>query len=152
MSNALHTELFDRIKSTPTMMVGLNRNADRSEPMHICLEAENTDAFWIFTRKDNRIAGGGKAMAQFVSDDHKLFACFSGHLVRETDKSTIQDHFSLTVSAWYKDGFTDPTMEVLRFDIENTEIWEKDPSAAARLKMAIGAKVSEDDMGQHALL
>ncbi|MFC4701130.1 pyridoxamine 5'-phosphate oxidase family protein [Glaciecola siphonariae] len=152
MSNTLHSALFEQIQDTPNMMVGLNKNADHNEPMHVCLEDDNYDAFWIFTTKDNRIAGGGKAMAQFVSGDHKLFGSFSGYLVVETDKTTIQDHFSTSISAWYKDGMLDDNMQVLRFDVESVEIWEKDPSMAAKLKMAIGAKVSEDELGRHALV
>ena len=152
MSNELHKKLFSRISDMPNMMVGLNKNADHSEPMHICLEEGDYDAFWIFTTKDNRIAGGGKSMAQFISEDHKLFACFSGQLTEETDKSTIQAHFSTSISAWYKDGVLDKNLEVLRFDISSVEIWEKDPSTAAKLKMAIGAKVEQDELGSHAIV
>lgn len=152
MSNSLHQTLFSQIAETPNMMIGLNKNADHSEPMHVCLESDNYDAFWIFTTKDNRIAGGGKAMAQFIGCDHKLFACFSGQLTQETDKKTIQSHFSTSISAWYKDGMMDKNLEVLRFDIDNVEIWEKDPSTAAKLKMAIGAKVNEEELGRHALI
>lgn len=152
MSNDLHHSLFEQIAETPNLMVGLNKNADHSEPMHVCLEDDNTDAMWIFTTKDNRIADGGKAMAQFIGDEHSLFACFLGHLKEETDKSIIQEHFSPSISAWYKDGMLDESLHVLRFDIENVEIWEKSPSTAAKLKMAIGAKVNEDELGRHALV
>nr|WP_168711006.1 pyridoxamine 5'-phosphate oxidase family protein [Ningiella ruwaisensis] len=152
MATSLQTELFKKIFESPNMMVGLNRNADHSEPMHVCLEEENQSQFWIFTTKDNRIAGGGKAMAQFVSQDHKLFGCFSGKLETETDKKTIQHHFTPSISAWYKDGMLDENLEVLRFDVESLEIWEKDPSTAAKLKMAIGAKVSEDEVGRHTIV
>jgi general stress protein 26 len=81
-----------------------------------------------------------------------LFACFGGRLSEETDKSTIQDHFSTSISAWYKDGMLDDSLHVLRFDVSNVEIWEKSPSTAAKLKMAIGAKVNEDELGRHALV
>jgi general stress protein 26 len=93
MSNSLQKLLFEKINETPNMMVGLNRNADLNEPMHICLDGQNTDKFWIFTFKDNRIADGGSSMANFSSADHKLFACFSGDLSEETDKSEVQSIF-----------------------------------------------------------
>jgi general stress protein 26 len=152
MSNVLQENLFSEITETPIMMVSLNKNADHSEPMHICLEQDNYKSFWIFTTKDNRIAGGGKSMAQFVGSNHKLFACFVGHLVEETDRSKIEEHFSMTISSWYKNGLIDENLEVLRFDVETVEIWEKDPTTAAKLKMAIGIKVNQDELGRHSLV
>jgi general stress protein 26 len=152
MVNSLHEALFENLRDTSNLMIGLNQNAEHSEPMHICLQDNTYDAFWIFTRKNNRIAGGGKSTANFVSKDHKMFASFIGHLYEETDKATIQVHFSSAISAWYKDGILDENLKVLRFEIENVEIWEKDPSTAAKLKMAIGAKVDQDELGRHAFV
>lgn len=152
MSNQLKDKLFRTLAESPTMMVSLTKNVDHSEPMHVCLDKNNHDSLWIFTTKDNRIAGGGMAMAQFVSSDHKLFACSSGKLVQETDRAVVKNHFSTKISSWYSDGLADKNLEVLRFDIQSTEIWEKDASAMAKLKMAFGAKVDPESLGNRELV
>lgn len=152
MKCELLNKLFTEVSTFPTAMIGLNRNSDHHEPMHICLQDDNQQSIWVFTTKDNRIAGGGKAMVQYVSRDHKMFACFGGHLHVEEDTKTIYELFKPSINAWYDGGLEDPNIEVLRFDIDSIEIWEKDLSPLARLKKAVGADIEDESATNHVVV
>lgn len=149
MSTDLVNTMWKSLAKSPFVMIGLNKNADHSEPMRAQLDEDAHGHFWFYTTTDNRIADGGKAMAQFTSLDHELFACISGKLVEETDDEVIQRYWSKPVEAWYKDGKQDPKLKMMRFELDSAEIWEVDPSVVGLIKLASGATLSPDEMGQH---
>ena len=149
MSTDLVKTMWKSLAKSPFLMVGLNKNADHSEPMRAQLDEDAQGHFWFYTTTDNRIADGGKAMAQFASLDHELFACISGKLVEETDDEVIDRYWSKQVEAWYKGGKQDPKLKMMRFELDSAEIWEVDPSVVGLIKLASGATLSSDEMGKH---
>ena len=149
MSNSLRTKMWKAMAESPIFMIGLNKNADHSEPMHAQLDKDASGHFWFYTTKDNRIAEGGKAMAQYSSIDHELFACIGGHLVEETDQDIIDKYWSKKVEAWYKEGKTDPSLKMMRFELDNAEVWTQDPSFVGMLKLSTGATIAPHEMGEH---
>ena len=87
MSQQLLNLLWKNIQEDGQVMVGLQNNAEHSEPMHAYLNADTDDRLWLIMKKDNRVAEGGKSIVQYVGKDHKLFASMSGQLVEEEDES-----------------------------------------------------------------
>jgi len=141
--------MWEKMAKSPFLMVERIGAHDHAEPMTAQLD-ENVDGkFWFFTRRDNRIAPGGPAMAQFVSKDHKVFACLRGTLSAETDRSLIDKYWSNQTEAWFKGGRNDPDLLMLRFDLEDAEIWEGDESIAGIFKMLTGHKVKAGEAGRH---
>jgi general stress protein 26 len=108
------------------------------------------DTLWFFIGKDNRLAAGGDAMAQFVSKGHDFFACLSGTAKIDNDAGIIDKLWSKQAEAWFPGGKTDPNLALLRFDISGAELWETDMSLSGKLKMVFGGTIKPDEAGSHA--
>lgn len=142
--------MWKKMSDSPFVMIGLVGADEHSEPMTAQLDKDANSEFWFYTRNDNRIARGGPAMAQFVSKDHKLFACIRGNLTEETDPATIDKYWSKQTEAWFDGGRDDPKLMMLRFDLSDAEIWEGDESLAGKFKMLTGMKIKPGEAGRHA--
>ena len=149
MSQELYSELFAAIKDENQVMVGLRKNAEHSEPMSAFVDLDDDNKLWFYMAQDNRVAAGGRTTVQYVSKEHTLFASMIGQLVEETDTVIIDKFWSNAVAAWFEGGKDDPKLKMMRFDIDSAEIWTKDPTFTGALKLASGAKVDPEDVGQH---
>src|SRR3546814_3142362 len=89
-------------------------------------------------------------MAQFVSKGQDFFACLSGRVLIDNDRAMIDKLWSKPVEAWFPGGKTDPNLALLRFDIDEAELWEADMSLTGKLKMLFGGKMRADEEGSHA--
>lgn len=142
-------DLWARMAKSPFLMVGLE-NGGHSEPLTAQLDDDLVDTLYFFVGKDNRLAGGGKAMAQFVSKGHDFFACISGTITRDNDFAMIERLWNTQVEAWFPGGKNDPNLTLLRFDIADAELWEADVSLAGKLKMLFGGTIRPEEAGSHA--
>lgn len=147
MSDDIVKKMWKAMADSPFVMVRLENEHQHSEPMHAQLDKDADDCFWFYTTNGNRIAQGGKAMVNFVAKDHKLFACLSGTLSAVSDESVIDKYWSKKVEAWYADGKDDKDMLMLRFDLDEAEVWSVDPDVSGLIKLATGATVDPDEMG-----
>lgn len=150
MSNDIKTQFWKALADSPYVMVGATGERAHHIPMNAQLDQDASGAFWFFTATDNRLAGGGPAMAQFASKDHDLFACISGTLSRETNRAVLDKLWNNGVAAWYADGKDDPKLLLLRFDLDDAEIWTADPGIKGLFKLATGMTMKEGDLGKHA--
>lgn len=137
------------LKSSPFVMVGLTGSHDHSEPLTAQVDEDQPNSLFFFVGKDNRAAGGGDAMAQFVSKGHDVFACLHGVLDRDNDPAQIDKLWNNHVEAWFPGGRSDPNLLLLRFDIDSAEIWESDVSLSGRVKMLFGGKIDSSESGTH---
>jgi general stress protein 26 len=106
---------------------------------------------WFYASRQNRIAAGGHAMAQYSSKGHDVFACLSGTLVEEIDDAIIDKHWNRYAETWFPGGRNDPNLMMLRFEIAEAEVWTADPGVIGRFKLLTGSKVSSDELGEHAV-
>lgn len=152
MSDAhqLKKDMWKRISDSPFVMMGLREGGGHSEPLTAQLDKDQVDTLWFFVGKDNRLAAGGAAMAQFVSKRHDFFACLSGSVRVDNDPAMIDRLWSRQVEAWFPGGNTDPNLALLRFDIADAELWETDMSLTGKLKMIFGGKIQPGEEGSHA--
>jgi general stress protein 26 len=141
--------MWEKMAKSPFLMVKLMGSDDHAQPMTAQLDEEVEGKFWFYTQKDNRLAPGGPAMAQYVSKDHKIFACIMGTLVEESDPAVIGKYWSNMVEAWFPQGQNDPNLKMLRFELQDAEIWEGDESALGFFKMLVGAKIEGGEVGRH---
>ncbi|MBO9624046.1 MAG: pyridoxamine 5'-phosphate oxidase family protein [Sphingomonas sp.] len=148
-SAEVRKRMWEKLAKSPFIMIKRIGTPDHAEPMTAILDPEADGAFWLYTRKDNRIATGGPAMAQVVTSDHKLFACIRGNLVPETDPALIEKYWSNMVEAWFEGGRADPALLMLRFELEDAEIWEGDESLSGKFKMITGMKIKPEEAGRH---
>ncbi len=146
----LKRDLWKRMAQSPFLMIGLTESGDHSEPLTAQLDEDQVDTLWFFIGKDNRLAKGGAAMAQFVSKGHDYFACLSGHVQVQNDRAMIDKLWSHYVEAWFPGGKDDPNLALLRFDIDDAELWEADMSLKGKLKLLFGGKIERSEEGSHA--
>ncbi len=146
----IRQRFWKELSSSPFLLVGLNADNQHSLPMTAQLDKDANSAFWFYTSRDNRLAPGGPAMAQFAAKGHDLFASVAGSLTEESDQAVIDRFWTKEVESWYPGGRQDPSLLMLRFDLGNAEIWLADISLAGRFKMLFGGDVRSEITGQHA--
>ena len=138
-----------KLKDSPFVMIGLT-DGNHSEPMNVKTDDDQPNTLFIFSGKDNRIASGGDAMAQFVGKGHDFFACLAGTVSQETDQATFDKLWDNRVEAWFPNGKADARLN--RFDISSAELWETDVSVSGRLKMLFGGTITGSESSSHAVV
>jgi general stress protein 26 len=151
MNKELREEFWHAFEKSPFIMLRLESAGGHAEPMTAQLDRDALHTIWFFTSNDNRIAAGGRAMAQFASKGHDVFACLLGTLVEEIDQSRVDKHWSKEVEAWFPNGRDDPKLMMLRFEIDDAEVWTVDPGLFGTFKMLTGNAIRSSEMGQHAV-
>jgi len=144
--------MWDKMAQSPFLMVGLTGNGQHSEPLTAQLDRDQVDTLFFFVGKDNRLASGGSAMAQFVSKGHDFFACLAGDIRQDNDPALIDKLWNNQVEAWFPGGKSDPNLALLRLDISSAELWETDISLSGRLKMLFGGTIKSDEDSSHAFV
>lgn len=144
--------LWKKMADSPFVMVGLADGSSHSEPLTAQLDKDLVDTLFFFTGKDNRLAGGGKVMAQFVSKGHDYFACMSGDIRQDNDRAMIDKLWNKQVEAWFPNGKEDPNLALLRMDIDSAELWETDISLTGRVKMLFGGTITASEDSSHAVV
>ena len=142
------------LKASPFLMVALDNSPQHSLPMTAHFDEHGASGpLWIYTAQDNRLvtglAHGGSAMAQFVAKGHDLFACLHGMLTVDNNPAAIDRFWSHKVAAWYPQGREDPSLTMLRFDIEDVEIWLADSSYAGLFKRMFGGDLRSEAAEKH---
>jgi general stress protein 26 len=144
--------LFQALRSSGFVMIGLDDTPDHSQPMTAQLLDDDgaRHALWFFMNRDNKLAIGGPAMAQYVGKGHDFFACLHGTLIIDRDPAMIDLLWSKQVEAWFPGGKTDPNLLLMRYDLDSAELWETDISLSGQFKMLFGGTIKPQDAGNHA--
>ncbi len=149
MSSEIRETFWKTLAESPFLMVKLENGHEHALPMTAQLDKDANSAFWFYTVRDNRLAAGGPAMAQYMNRKHDLFACISGTLVEETDPAVIDRYWSNEVAAWFKGGRQDPKLLMLRFDLKDAEIWTSDLGMKGMFKLMTGTTIKPAESGKH---
>jgi general stress protein 26 len=139
----LEAKFWKALKSDMTMMLGLDGVEDgHARPMTAQIEGER-GPIWFFTAKDTaivqKLGGGQRAIATFVSKGHDLYATVHGRVSLDNDRAAIDRLWNRFVAAWFEGGKDDPKLALLRLDPEGAEIWEDASSLMAGIKLLLGA-------------
>lgn len=143
-----HT-FWEAFADSPFIMMKLEGSNGHSEPMTAQLDKDAHHTIWFFTDVKNRIAAGGRAMGQVMTKGHDVFACIAGKLTRETDRTIWDKHWNNAVEAWFPNGRENPEVIMLRFDIDDSEVWTSEPGVTGSLKMMAGMKITPEEAGEH---
>ncbi len=153
MDKKLREEFWNAFTKSPFIMMRLEAAAGQAvhaEPMTAQLDHDALHTIWFFASRKNRLAAGGKAMGQFAAKGHDLFACLSGTLAEEANQARIDRHWSREVEAWFPGGRNDPELMMLRFEIEDAEVWTADPGLLGSFKLLARSAIRTSEMGEHA--
>lgn len=148
----LKADLWKKMADSPFVMVGPVDGSTHSAPLTAQLDEDQVDTLFFFVGRDNRIAGAGRVMVQFVSKGHDFFACLDGDARVDNDMAMIDKLWNKQVEAWFPGGKTDPNLALVRVDIDSAELWETDMSLGGKLKMLFGGTVRSDEAGSHAMV
>ncbi len=86
----LKQDLWKKMADSPYVMVGPADGHAHHEPLTAQLDEDQVDTLFFFIGKTNRLAGGGRVMAQFVSKGHDFFACLDGDAHTDTGKAALE--------------------------------------------------------------
>lgn len=137
-----------KLRASPFVMASLE-SGGHSEPLTAQVDDDRPNTLYFFAGHDNRLAGGGAAMVQFVAKGHDFFACLAGTIAHDDDRAVIDKLWNNQVEAWFPGGKDDPDLTLLRFDVTSAELWETDMSLAGKVKMLFGGKIETGDEGSH---
>lgn len=141
----LTTKLWKALKSDMTVMLGLaGVEEGQGQPMTAQLGDDPSPGgpIWFFTAKDTDLVRAmgerHRAVANFVSKGHDLFASVHGELVLDDDRATIDRLWNRFVAAWFPGGKEDPKLQLLRFEPEQAQVWLNEHSLVAGVKLLLG--------------
>jgi general stress protein 26 len=141
---------WKHLRSDRTVMLGLEASAPTTlRPMTAQLEGDaDQGPIWFFTSTNSEIVRGMNsqdlAIFTFVSKGYDVFATVHGHMMRTTDRATIDRLWNTWVAAWYEGGKDDPKLALLRFDPASAEIWRDGSSVLSGLKLLFGGDPKAD--------
>ena len=148
----IKARFWKELDAKPNVFLSVTGSNQHSAPMRCVLDKDVHGHFWFYTSRDNRAAGGGAAMVHFTAKGHDLFACVAGTLVEEKDTAIIDKYWSNPVASYYEKGKDDPNMLMLRFDLDDAEIWVPDATLVGTFKLLTGIKMKPGDGGDHAVV
>ena len=159
----LARKFWKELDDSPFIMLGLKGvDDDRTRPMTAQVDVpedgdkDDGGQIYFFASKSDgvgqAIQGSARAVATFVGKGHGLFAHIHGTLVPSDDKAVIERLWNPFIASWYKDGKTDPDLQLLRFNTESADLWEATPGAtlkAAALKTLFNVDPGKDHGAEH---
>ncbi len=159
----LARKFWKELDDSPFIMLGLKGvDDDQTRPMTAQIDVpedgdkDDGGQIYFFASKTDgvgqAVTGSSRAVATFVGKDHGLFAHIHGTLTPSDDKAVIDRLWNPFIASWYKDGKTDPDLQLLRFDTERADVWEASPGAtlkAAALKTLFNIDPGKDHSAEH---
>lgn len=146
----IEEKFWKALKSDMTVMLGLiGVEGEQSQPMTAQLdEDESRGALWFFTAKDvqlvRALGKGHRAVLNFVSKGHDLFASVQGDLRPDNDRGRIDRLWNRFVAAWYEGGKDDPKLQLIRFEPDHAQIWLNENNVFAGVKLLLGVDPKKD--------
>ncbi|GGB90939.1 hypothetical protein GCM10011494_06630 [Novosphingobium endophyticum] len=151
MDKDMRTAFWRAFHASPVIMMRLANIPGHAEPMTAQLDQDAHHAIWFYTRRNNRIASGGAATGEVATLQHEVFASLSGVLVEETDAAVRAQHWSNAVEAWFPEGLGDREVVMLRFDIEDAEVWTAHLGVKGAFRLLTGKPIDQESAGEHAV-
>jgi general stress protein 26 len=148
----IEAKFWKAVERDRTMMVGLvGVEGAMAQPMTAQLDdglGKRRGPIFFFTAKDTdlvqEMGERHRAMINFVAKGHDLFAAVEGELFLHNDRATIDRLWNRFVAAWFESGKNDPSLQLLRFEPRDAQIWLNEHSAFAGLKMLLGNDPKDD--------
>jgi general stress protein 26 len=159
----IEAKFWKAIADDRVAMLGLESESGHTRPMsgQIVHEIHERGPVWFFSAKGteltNALDGPQRAVLQFSSKGHELFASVQGELSIDNDRAMIDRLWNRFVAAWYEGGKDDPRLVLLRFKPDHAEVWLNESSLVAGVKLLLGRepkaehrdKVADIQMGRH---
>lgn len=105
-----------------------------SRPMQ-ALQIDSSGSVWFITRTDalGKEADSQSLNLSFADPSAGTYVSLSGSSVLLRDQAKIDELWSPLMKAWFPEGKDDPSIAVLRVDIDSGEYWDASSSSMVRL-------------------
>jgi len=150
MDPEIRDAFWKELAHSPFMMVRLADAGSSGQPMTAMLDAQAHGKIWFFMNRDNTLASGGAARAELSAKGHALFATITGTLHQEYDEAVRDKLWSDKVAAWFKGGKDSVSVLLMRFDIDDAEVWQVDMTIAGLMHLFTGTLIQPEQAGHHA--
>lgn len=149
-TDKIEARFWKSLRSDMTMMLGVEGIAEgHARPMTAQIDGdEDRGPIWFFGSTESRfvadLAQPGRAVAQFVSKDHEVFATIHGKVSRDDDRAVIDRLWNSFTAAWFEGGKDDPKLALIRLDPEYAQVWIDGSSLLAGVKVMLGRDPKKD--------
>ena len=127
-----------------------------SRPMGLQQPGDFDGTLYFLTRDHSEklahIARNPKVSVAFATPSDQEYVTMAGTATVENDRQTIRDLWSPPARAWFPDGPDDPTIRLIRVDVDRAEYWDSPASVVVHaIGLAKAALTGEpaDDLGEN---
>ncbi|TDN39479.1 general stress protein [Hymenobacter sp. UV11] len=154
------SKLFEKIKDVRIAMLTTfdEEHNLHSRPM-ATMKPEADGALLFFTDKDSakvyEVNKDNKVNLSYSDPDGNTYASITGTASTFRDEAKIAELWSEPMRGWFPKGKEDPSITILKIDIEKAEYWDSPSSllvqayAYARA-VVTGERSTSDDVNEHA--
>lgn len=120
------------------MLTTIDDGILRSRPM-ATQESDFDGTLWFFTsnktHKTQEIQTDGRVNVSYSNPDDNAYVSVSGNATIVTDRDKIKELWNPAYKAWFPDGLDDPTICLLKIEVEQAEYWD---AASSTLVQVVG--------------
>lgn len=119
-----------------------------SRPM-MPLQMDANGSLWFFTKRDatDKEAGHNQLNLTFSDDGDGTFISLSGSSKLLRNEAKIKELWSPMVRPWFPDGEDDPSLALLRVDVEGGEYWNSSSSSMVRFATHVISVIAGREIG-----
>ena len=146
-------QFWSRLDDINSGMLGLTHDA-RLVPMSHYTDRK-ANVLWFITARDTdlarSVASGALPAVHVVSDAGQgLYARIHGRLSLSDNAAKLDELWNAVASSWFEDGKQDPDVQLMRFDLDEAEVWATGGSLSFLYEIA-KSKITghKPDMGDH---
>ncbi len=134
--------LWKALEAHPVIMLGVHGSRDgHAQPMTASIGGP-LGPLWFFTTRSNglvlALGTSNRGMAHYVAKGHELFATIHGKLSIDEDRETIDALWTPHLAEWYAKGREDPSVCLLRLDMDHAMIWRHAGGMGTAIKRIFG--------------
>lgn len=127
------------------MLTTIDGGALRSRP----LATQDTDfngTLWFMTsdktHKTDEIEKDNRVNVAYANPDDNVYVSISGKTEIVKDREKIEEFWNPIYKAWFPEGLDDPTICLLRVDVEQAEYWDSPSSTLVQIAGFVKAVVT----------
>lgn len=131
------TKLNELIKDIRVaMLTTLDSDHLRARPM-ATQRSEFDGTLWFMTstrtHKIEEIRADNRVNVSYSEPDDNKYVSVSGRAEVVTDRAKIEEFWNPAYKAWFPEGLDDPTICLMKVDVEQAEYWDSSSSAVVHL-------------------
>lgn len=127
------------------MLTTINGGHLRSRPMST-QEYQGADELWFFTsdetHKVDEIEADNRVNVGYSRPDDNVYVSVSGRASISKDRAKMEELWNPILKAWFPEGLDDPTLCLLKVNIEEAEYWDSPNSKLVQLAGFVKAIVT----------